>query len=447
MKVIVIGSGPAGYPAALKLKALGADVKIVEKGDFGGTCLNRGCIPSKAILELAYRYHNILQIKDFFDTPPNGTLLWEKIKEHKSKVVLQIRESLERLFSLKRIPIIKGKARVISKNEIEVQDNEKREIYSFDRLIIATGTTPFYPRPFDKHKDILIDSDGVFDLEYKPKKLIIIGAGVVGIEMACFFNAIGTDVSVVDIMDEILPFEDPSVVRFLKASLEKRGVRFYLSSKVVDITIKGDNKTLIFENGSSIEGDTILVATGRIAKLDDLGLEKVDVKYSKFIEVNRFMQTSNPAIYACGDVNGISMLAHAATKQTEIAANHIMGIETEEFDKDLVPSCIYSFPEYASIGVNTKTAEENSIKVKAKKAYFQVLGKAIATLHREGFIQMLFDENDTLVGAQILGAQATEIIHTLALAVRFKMKAKDINSIIYAHPTMSEIIMEALSKH
>lgn len=448
MKVIVIGSGPAGYPAALKLKSLGADVKIIEKGDFGGTCLNRGCIPSKAILEIAHRYHSFEELikKGFIDKSLDVKPIWDKIKEHKKNVVSHIRTSLEKLFMIKKIEIIRGKAKILSKNDIEVESDEKKERYSFDKLIIATGTIPFYPKPFEQYKDLLTDSDKIFDINHKPQKLIIIGAGVIGIEMACFFNAIGTEVYVVDIMDEILPFEDPSIVKFLRTSLEKRGVKFYLSSKTTDINIEGNNKIITLENGTKLTADTIMVAAGRTTQNNDIGLDNVSVKYSKFIEVNNFMQTSNPDIYACGDINGISMLAHSATKQGEIAAEHIMGKETEEFDKNIVPSCIYSWPEYASVGINTKIAKEKGINIKVKKAYFQVLGKAIATMHTEGFIQILFDENDTIVGAQILGGPATEIIHTLAIALKFKMKSKDINSIIYAHPTMSEIIMEALNK-
>ncbi len=446
MKVVIIGSGPAGYPSALKLKSMGADVKIVESWDFGGTCLNRGCIPSKAILEIAKRYHEIKEAKDFFTPTIDIKPLWEKIKGHKTKVVETLRTSLEKLFTLKKIEIIKGKAKILSYKEIEVEMNGKKQIYEFDKLIIATGTKPFYPNPFDLYKDMLTDSDKIFDLEKLPTRLIIIGGGVIGIEMACFFNAIGVEVSVVDIMDEILPFEDPTVVKFLRNSLEKRGVKFYLSARTKDIKINGDIKTLIFENGTSIEADTVMIAAGRKTDLKDLNLESAGIKYSKYIDVNEFMQTSNPHIYACGDVNGISMLAHSATKQGEIAAEHIMKETSEKFDKDIVPSCIYSWPEYASVGLNTKTAKEKGINIKTKKAYFQAIGKGVATMHTEGFIQIITDEDERVIGSQILGGPATEMIHTLALAVKHRMSLRELNSIIYAHPTMSEIIMEAINR-
>ena len=444
-KVIIIGSGPAGYPTALKLKSLGADVKIVENWTFGGTCLNRGCIPSKAILEIAHRYHNIEEIKNFFEGSFELKPSWDKIKEHKNKVVNTLRTSLEKLFTMKKIEIIRGTAKIISPQKIEVENNGAKTEYEFDNLIIATGTKPSYPQPFDKFKEFLTDSDKVFELEKKPERLIIVGAGVIGIEMACFFNSIKTDVSVIDIMPDILPFEDPSITKVLRQSLEKRGVKFYLGKKTKEIKIDGNEKTLILDDETQLKAEEIMIAAGRTTDLKNLNLDVAGVKYSKFIEVNEYMQTSNPDIYAIGDVNGISLLAHSATKQGEIAALNIMG-HNEKFDKNIVPNCIYSFPEVASVGLRPNEAKEKNINIKIKKAFFQVLGKAVATMQTEGFIQIITDENDTIIGAQIVGGPATEIIHILSLAVKFKIKTSELNSIIYAHPTMSEIIMEALNR-
>ncbi len=446
MKVVIIGSGPAGYPCALKLKQHNIDVKIIESWTFGGTCLNRGCIPSKAILEIAHRYHSIEEIKDFFEDQFDLKLKWEKIKEHKTKVVEGLRSSLEKLFMMKRIDIIRGKARLASKKSVEIETDKGKEIIEFDKLVIATGTRPFYPQPFSSYRDYLTDSDKIFDLENCPKSLLIIGAGVIGIEMACFFNAIGTDVTVVDIMNDILPFEDPQITRSLKSILEKRGVKFYLGKRAVDIKINGDEKTVIFDDGMDLKCYEIMMACGRVAELKDLNLEAGEVKYSRFIEVDKNFKTSNPDIYAVGDVNGISLLAHSATRQGEIVAENIAIGKEEDFDINIVPSCIYSFPEVASIGINTKKAKEMGLNIKIKKAFFQVIGKAVATKNTDGFIQIITDEEEKIIGAQIIGGPATEIIHILALAVKFKMKVKDLKSIIYAHPTMSEIIIEALLK-
>ncbi|MBP7796330.1 MAG: dihydrolipoyl dehydrogenase [Elusimicrobiales bacterium] len=444
-KVIIIGSGPAGYPAALRLKSLGADVKIVENWTFGGTCLNRGCIPSKAILEVAHRYHNFKDILSMSEGSFDVKLSWKKIKEHKIKVVEGLRSSLEKLFTMKKIDIIKGKARIISEKKIEVTNGTERKEYDFDNLIIATGTVPSYPPPFSEHREILTDSDKIFDIEKKPDRLIIIGGGVIGIEMACFFNAAGTDVTVIDIMPDILPFEDKTVSKLLKTSLEKRGVKFYLAKKIVDIKIEGNNKILIDDAGERYAADEIMVAAGRVANLYDLNIDAAGIKHNKFIETDMKMMTSNPRIYACGDINGISLLAHSATRQGEIAAENIMG-KSLEFDKNIVPSCIYSWPEVGSVGLNPDKARESGIEFKIKKSYFQALPRAIASGNIEGFCQIVIDSNERIIGAQIVGGPATEIIHTLALAIKFNMKADDLRSIIFAHPTMSEIIMETLNR-
>ncbi|MEF3279506.1 MAG: dihydrolipoyl dehydrogenase [Elusimicrobiota bacterium] len=447
MKVIIIGSGPAGYPCALKLKQLGADVKIIENWTFGGTCLNRGCIPSKAILEIAHRYHLTKDIKDFFEGDINLLKLkWDKIKEHKTKVIEELRTSLEKLFLMKRIEVIRGKAKLAGENLIEVDSNGVKSLIEFDKLVIATGTKPFYPQPFDSYREKLTDSDKIFDMENQPESLTIIGAGVIGIEMACFFNAIGSEVKVVDIMNEILPSEDPQITKVLKNELEKRGVRFYLGQKTIDIKFEGDKKIIKLESGEEIKSSEIMLATGRVADLKELNLEAGKVKYSRFIEVDKNFKTTNPNIYAIGDVNGISLLAHSATRQGELVAENICLNKEVEFDRNIVPSCIYSFPELACVGINTKEAKEKGLNIKIKKSFYQVLGKAVATKQKQGFIQIITDENETVIGAQIVGASATEIIHILALAIKFNMKTKDLKSIIYAHPTMSEIINEAISK-
>lgn len=444
-KVIIIGSGPAGYPCALKLKSYGVDVKIVEKDVFGGTCLNRGCIPSKAILDIAHRYHSIKEIESFLTNKIDFKPSWDKIKEHKNKVVNSIRTSLEKLFVMKNIEIIRGKARINSPHSIEVENNGKKTTYEFDVLVIATGTQPFYPPPFNNYKEYLTDSDKIFDLPTQPQTLTIIGAGVIGMEMACFFNATGTQVNVVDIMPDILIFEDKNVTKVLKSSLERRGVKFYLNSKAKDVVIEGKEKKVILETGEVITSDEIMIAAGRVCDLDGLNLSAAQVEYDKFIKVNNKLETSNKNIYAIGDVNGISLLAHSATRQGEIVAENIMGAN-EEFDKDIVPTCIYTWPEIASVGMRAEDAKKKGMEIKVKKAFFQVQGKAIATLNTEGFIQLLLDKDDSIVGCQIAGGPATEIIHILSLAIKFKMKVKDLKSIIYAHPTMSEIILEAINK-
>ncbi|PIS46544.1 MAG: dihydrolipoyl dehydrogenase [Elusimicrobia bacterium CG08_land_8_20_14_0_20_51_18] len=449
MKAIVIGSGPGGYPAALKLKALGANVTIVEAGDFGGTCLNRGCIPSKALLEIGHRLHNFEDMLGLAENRPeinfHKLFSWEKIKAHKRDVVGKMRVSLEKLFQLKKIDVIRGRASFVSDKEIAVAAPEGEKRFSFDFAVIAAGTEPAYPPPFDAHRDKLTDSDTIFDLNKFPAKLAVVGAGVIGLELACFFNALGSEVEILEIMSEILPFEDAQIVRTLKTSMEKRGVKFRLGVKAKAVLFEGGKKIIELENGERVEADEILVGAGRKSNLDGLDLEKAGIKAGKWIQVGPDLKTSNPAVYAIGDINGISLLAHSAERQGEIAAENIKG-KNEVFNADIVPKCVYTWPELASVGLNKKEADEKGIKNKVRKSYFQALGRAIASMNTEGLCQIVTDENDVVIGAQIAGGPATEIIHIPALAVKTKMKSKELNSMIFAHPSMSEIIKEALGK-
>ncbi len=446
MKVIVIGGGPGGYPAALKLKSLGADVSVIEKSEFGGTCLNRGCIPSKALLEIGHRKSHFEELSNFFEnTFQEPGFSWEKIKEHKRNIVSNLRTSLEKLFTMKKIEIIRGKASFISPNSVKVSSPSGEKILNFDFAVLACGTEPAYPPPFSSFKDKLVDSDSIFELEKFPKRLTIVGAGVIGLEMACFFNSLGSEINIVELLDEILPFEDQQAVKILKNSLEKRGVKFHLGVKTSDIKFENGKKNLILENSQVIEADEILVSTGRKPSLEKLGLENAGIRAQRWVEVSTQLQTSNPKVYAIGDVNGISLLAHSAERQGDIAAENIFG-HNISFDSKLAPSCIYTWPELASVGMNKKAAEKANIKVKIKKSFFQVLGRAVASMNTEGFCQIVCDENDIIRGAQIVGGSATEIIHTMALAVSMKLTLKQVNSMIFAHPTMSEIIKEAINK-
>jgi dihydrolipoamide dehydrogenase len=448
MKVIIIGGGPGGYPAALKLKNYGAEVKIIESNDFGGTCLNRGCIPSKALLEIGHRKHNFEEIMKFSDKKNielKDYFSWEKIKAHKQDVVYRLRNSLEKLFSAKKIEIIKGKAYFDSPKSVIVETDSGKIKLDFDQAIIATGTKPLYPPPFSEYKNMLTDSDYVFDLPKMPEKMTIIGAGVIGLELACFFNAMSCQIEIVELMNEILPFYDQQLVKILKGSMEKRGIKFHLGVKTKSLYFKGNKKAVELENGEVIESDEILVAASRKAELNDLKLEKAKVEYDRWIKVSPDLKTSNSDIYAIGDVNGISLLAHSAERQGEIAAENIYG-KKEEFDSNIVPYCIYTWPEMASVGMSKKEAELKAIKVNFKRAYFQGLGRAIASMNTEGLCQIMTDENGTILGAQIVGGPATEIIHLLAIAVKLKLNIKTLSSMIFAHPTMSEIIKEALAK-
>ncbi|HBA61190.1 MAG TPA: dihydrolipoyl dehydrogenase, partial [Elusimicrobia bacterium] len=449
-KVIVIGAGPGGYPAALRLKELGAEVCIAESWDFGGTCLNRGCIPSKAFLDTGHRVHafeglrKLLKDGSGVNFSPD-MLDWEKVKARRAEVVTKLRASLEKLFQAKKIEVIRGKASFTGPNEVTITGPQGEVKRQFDAAVLAAGTRPSFPPLFRDFHDELTDSDRVFDLPRLPKKLVIVGGGVIGLEFACFFNALGVEVNVLEILPDILAGEDPQVTRAVRTSFEKRGVKFHLGKKTANIEISGGVKTVVLEDGSKLEADEILVGAGRAADLSGMGLEVLGLPWDrKGVSVSDRMLTSAPNIYAVGDVNGLSLLAHSASRQGEIAAENIMGGD-HAFDDAIVPKCVYSWPEVGSVGLNKAQAEAKGLTVKTSRAFYLGIGKAVATDETEGFVQLVFDAADeTVLGAQIVGGPATELIHVIALAVKLKLKRKDLKEIIYAHPTMAEAIHEAL---
>ena len=451
-KVIIIGAGPGGYPAALRLKELGADVAIAEAWDFGGTCLNRGCIPSKSFLDTGHRVHAFEGLRKLLkeDSGVNFSadmLDWGKVKARRAEVILKLRASLEKLFQAKKIEVLRGRAAFSGPGEVTITGPQGETKRQFDAAILASGTRPSFPPLFRDFQDQLTDSDRIFDLPQKPGALLIVGAGVIGLEFACFFNALGVKVDVLEILPDILAGEDPQVTRAVRTSFERRGIKFHLGKKAVNIEISGGLKTVELEDGTKLAADEILVGAGRAADLEGMGLEALGIAWDRRgVKVNEFMQTTLPQLYAVGDVNGISLLAHSASRQGEIAAENIMGAR-HTFDADIVPKCVYSWPEVGSVGLTKAAAEAKGLAVQTSRAYFLGSGNAVATDETEGFVQLVFSAADeTVLGAQIVGGPATELIHVIALAVKLKLRRSDLKEIIYAHPTMAEAIHEALNK-
>ncbi|OGR62770.1 MAG: dihydrolipoyl dehydrogenase [Elusimicrobia bacterium GWB2_63_22] len=451
-KVIVIGSGPGGYPAALRLKELGADVCIVEAWDFGGTCLNRGCIPSKAFLDTGHRVHafeglrKLLKDGSGVNFSPD-MLDWDKVKARRADVITKLRTSLEKLFQAKKIEVIRGRAAFSGSNEITITGPQGEIKKTFDAAILAAGTRPSFPPPFRDFHEQLTDSDRIFDLPRLPKSLLIVGGGVIGLEFACFFNAVGVKVEVLELLPDILAGEDPQVTRAVRSSFEKRGVKFHFGKKTASLELGAGLKAAVLEDGTRIEAEEILVGAGRAADLTGMGLEALGLAWDRRgVKVSDRMLTAVPGVYAVGDVNGISLLAHSASRQGEIAAENIMGAD-HAFDDSIVPKCVYAWPEVGSVGLNKAQAEAKGLAVKTARAFYLGIGKAVATDETEGFAQLVFDAGDeTVLGAQIVGGPATELIHVIALAVKLKLKRRDLKEIIYAHPTMAEAIHEALQK-
>jgi dihydrolipoamide dehydrogenase len=452
-KILVIGAGPGGYPAALRARELGAEVVLAEKSLVGGVCLNWGCIPSKSFLDAAHRFHTASTLGALLDESAAGlpaqllaAASWEKIQARRKGVLDKLRAGVRRQLESKGIKIIEGAASFVSDHEAEIRTASGPLRENFDAAIVAAGTEAFFPKPFDSYKDSLLDNVSVFSLEKKPKSVVLVGGGVIGLEFACFFNALGVEVTIIEMLKTLLPGEDENVSRALATSFEKRGIRLLLGKTADGIKIENGMKTLLLAGGEEVSAEQVMVAVGRVANLSALGLENIGVPWDrKGVKVDASLRVNGKEnIYAVGDVNGLMMLAHAATAQGEIAAENIMG-KAESYDNTLIPRCVYAWPEAASIGLSKAQAEKAGTTVKQQRAFFMASGRALTQNETEGFVQLVSDaQNGKLLGGQIVGAGASEMIHILGIAISAGMTAAQLRKFVFGHPTMSEIIHEAL---
>ncbi len=447
-RIAIIGAGPAGYPAALKAAALGAQVTLIEKGHAGGVCLNCGCIPSKSLLDAAHKFDGVKKLAALSSSPEKAqeffnTFDFAKIQTRRQGVTDRLKRGLVSLFKAAKINYIEGSASFVSDKELTVNGQS----ITFDDVIIATGTTAFYPAPFDKYKDKLFDNSNIFTLQSVPARLTIIGGGVIGCEFACIFNALGSKVTIVEMLPSIVAVEDEDSIRVLKTSFEKRGIKLLTGRCAKDIKFEGNLKQISLDDGSIVESEEVLVAVGRSVDLTELKPEAAGITWTrKGITVDPKTLKVKDNIYATGDVNGLCLLAHAAGAQGEVAAELIMGHDAA-YDNDLIPKAIYTWPEVASVGLNRKEAAAKGIEVKAHKFFMLANGRALTQDEGEGFTQILSDaKTGKIVGAQIVGPSAAELIHIPLLAIHAGMTAIRLAKIVFAHPTVSETIKDAVNK-
>lgn len=453
-KILVIGAGPGGYPAALKAAELGAEVTIAEQKDIGGVCLNRGCIPSKSFLDAGHRLHSLNGLAGLVEEKAADMLGgvryimdWNRVQQRRKDIILKLRGSVKRALEARKIEILTGTASFLSPGEAQIKTAEGSVTRKFDAAIIAAGTRPFFPPPFDSARESLLDSDRIFDIGKIPASVAVIGGGAIGCEFSCFFHAMGAGVSLVEMLPGLMPGEDEAAARVVRTSFEKRGIKFHLGRKAVSIDVSNRLRKITLDDGSVIEAEAVLVSTGRTAQLEGLGLEKIGLEWNrKGIKADDRLRTAVPGVFAVGDVNGFSLLAHAATAQGEIAAANAMG-GNEAYDNSLIPRCLYSWPELASVGLNKKDAESRGVQARARRAFFAASGKALTHEETEGFVQIVSDAvTDRIIGAQIVGGPATELIHVFSVAIKAAMTGKELSRVVFAHPTMAETIHEALLK-
>jgi dihydrolipoamide dehydrogenase len=454
--VVIVGGGPGGYVAAIKAAQLGLKTVCVEKrGSLGGTCLNVGCIPSKALLHATHLYHEIESSAKWgiqLTAPP--TMNIEKLMQQKSKAVTGLTSGIEHLFKKNKVQYSKGHGKITGKNEVTVLDNNGKEIekISTKNIIIATGSepTPLPFLPFDEK--VVCSSTGILSLTEVPKKLIVIGGGVIGLEMGSVWSRLGSEVTVVEFLDRITPFEDPEVSKNFQQILGKQGMKFKLGTKVTGAKKDGNGVTLSLEaakGGASeqLSADVVLVSIGRKPYTSNLGLENVGIKLDERgrvpVDQHTLKTTGSDSIYAIGDCIIGPMLAHKAEEEGIFVAERLAGKEGH-VNYDTIPSVIYTYPEVAHVGLNEDELTKKGVQYNIGKFPMMANSRARTNDETVGFVKILADkETDRVLGVHIIGPNAGEQIAECVLAMEYGASSEDIGRTCHAHPTLSEAVKEA----
>ncbi|GAB6189887.1 dihydrolipoyl dehydrogenase [Marinitoga arctica] len=440
--LIVLGSGPGGYVAAIRAAQLRLKTAIIEKDKVGGVCLNIGCIPSKSLIHQAETFSRIKELEYMGIKINLDNFDYEKVFEKSRKAAETLSKGVQFLLKKNNIDLIQGFGELISMNEIKV--NEK--VYTAKNILLATGSRPKSIPGFEIDEDRILSSNGALMLKKLPKSIAIIGSGVIGVEFGYIMNSFGVEVHIIEILDRILPTEDLEIAQHLAKIYKKRGIKIYTSTKS-KIIEKTDNSLKIELNEKDIiEVEKILVAIGRTPNTENIGLEKVGIELEKgFIKVGDYYKTTVDNIYAIGDIVKTPQLAHVASKEGEIVVEHIAGHATEKFvDIYKIPSAIYSEPQIASFGYTEEKLKEKNINYNKFSFPYRGVGKSVAIEKSDGFIKILTDKKtNEILGAHLIGAEATELIHEVLLAKNSELLPEDISKMIHAHPTLSEGIMEA----
>jgi len=444
---IVIGAGPGGYVAAIRAAQLGQKVTIVEKGSLGGVCLNVGCIPSKALIAASHRYESALHSDDMGIKAENVTVDFTKVQEWKAGVVKKLTSGVEGLLKGNKVEIVRGEAYFVDDHNIRVMDENSAQTYTFKNAIIATGSRPI-ELPSFKYSKRVIDSTGALSLEEIPNKLIVIGGGYVGTELGTAYANLGSEVTILEGADDILSGFEKQMTALVKRNLKKKNVEIVTKAmaKGVEETENGVKVTFDAKGEEkTIEADYVLVTVGRKPNTDELGLEQVGIKMTDrgVIEVDKQCRTSASNIFAIGDIVPGPPLAHKASYEGKIAAEAISG-HPSEVDYLGIPAVVFSEPELATVGYTEAQAKDEGLDITAAKFPFAANGRALALNNTDGFVKLITRKDDGLViGAQIAGPSASDMISELGLAIEAGMTAEDIAMTIHAHPTLGEITMEA----
>ncbi|MEW6365746.1 MAG: dihydrolipoyl dehydrogenase [Acidobacteriota bacterium] len=448
--LVIIGAGPGGYVAAIRAAQLGLSTTLVEKDKrLGGTCLLRGCIPTKALLETAYLYTKARSFKEFGITIGAASIDWPTVQQRKDRLVLRLAKGVESLMKKNQVEVINGRAHLAGTGLVEIvaEGGSSRRIAA-KNVLIATGSEPKIFPPFDVHHPAIITSNEALELMAIPSTIAVVGAGAVGVEFASIFQAVGSQVTIIEILDHILPFEDPDVAAALHAELAKRGIRIHAATRVdaltpmenaVRLRITGPKET------AEADFEKVLVAVGRRPVTENMGLDKLGIAVEKgFIKVDEYCRTNVPGHYAIGDCIATPQLAHVASAEGKMAVERIASSDARPLNYDQVPFCTYCDPEVARVGLTEAEARKRGAEVGIGKFPFAALGKAGIVGHREGFVKIIADKRfGEILGCSIIGPHATELISEPASFMAAEGTMWEMLSMMHAHPTLYESILEA----
>jgi dihydrolipoamide dehydrogenase len=446
-KVAIIGGGPGGYVAAIRAAQLGAEVTLIEKNVLGGTCLNVGCIPTKALLHSAGLYRDMLRSKNAGITA-NPELNFDQVQTNKKEIVGRLVSGVSGLMKANKIKVVHGSASFANAHTLTINNNKAAdEEISAEKIIIATGSIPSIPPIPGLDLPVCIDSTGVLSLKQIPESLLIIGGGVIGVEMASVYRAFGSQITIIEMLPEILPVIDLEMAKQLRQRMEMDGIEIYTDARVLSVKEENDQAVVRVEIKNHEEifwANRVLVAIGRRANTTGLNLENAGIQTERgAIIVNNRMETNISGVYAIGDCNGESMLAHVASSQGEVAAENALGGNCK-YDGKTNPSCVYTEPELASVGLTEVQAKEKHIDYETGIFPLTANGKALIMNGGEGMVKIIADKKyHEVLGMHIFGPRATDLIVEGALAIRLEATTEELISTIHAHPTLGEGLREA----
>lgn len=443
--IAVIGGGPGGYVAALHAALLGKKVALIESDHLGGTCLNRGCIPSKTLLKHAEIIESLEKAKEWGIETGELRLSLEKMKKRKDDVINRLRSGIASLMKQGKVDVWKGKGIMQTNNKVKVLLDKSEELLEADKIILATGATPVVPPIPGLDKVPFETSDSIFDIKEIPESIAIIGGGVIGVEFACIFASLNSKVSIIEMADRLVPSEDIEASRLLEKMLKKKGIEILTSTKVQQVKKIGEKTTIVCtdkkEKEIVVETNYLNICVGRKPNLSAIGDLSFEMA-GPYIKVNEKMETNIPYVYAVGDVVGGYQLAHVASAEGMVAASNASG-EADKIDYHVIPRCIYTLPEIASVGLSEAEAKEKGLKVHTEKFDFAANGKSLAAGDTTGFTKVVYEEKyGEIIGVTMVGTHVTEMISEASAFMYLEGTIEEAAKMIHPHPSVTETFYE-----